>query len=471
MFTTILHFEFKQLLRSKITILFLVVFSVLGLFSYNQGEKLYLQNTAIIDSLIQKQTQQYLKTQNLYDTIKYPTQGKFKLEEETPYMISYLYQVVCDKKISPLSILTIGQNDVHEIAKSGRFGINIFTNSFTEFKNPEQLQIGNIDVTFFIIYLFPLLFISLSYNAKSDDKEMGRYSLLVAQSRNINALYFYRLSSKLIISSIPVIIIFFYSLYNMHEISDFSFFSFLKWWAIAMHYIVFWFLFVSLILNLNFSSLNNAIMMIGLWILFLVAIPGLLNTYLSYKHPNNSKSDIVNFRDVEKSFANFSFDEHKKNVYTYDSSYIKDSIQHRSDPLIKAGIEQYSSELKTFEYEKMLFNNIIQSTENKLDDEKLAYWINPVGCIYSIFSSIANTSIKDQQYFEQSVIDYRFVQMNYLFNNLLKSSRFTKQDFKNFPKYSNGDRNNDKIESFIPFIFWLFFILIFLTVIIFNKNE
>ena len=60
--------------------------------------------------------------------------------------------------------------------------------------------------------------------------------------------------------------------------------------------------------------------------------------------------------------------------------------------------------------------------------------------------------------------------MNYLFNNLLKSSRFTKQDFKNFPKYSNGDRNNDKIESFIPFIFWLFFILIVLSVIIFNKK-
>jgi ABC-2 type transport system permease protein len=469
MFTTILHFEFKQLLRSKITILFLLVFSVLGLFSYNQGEKLYLQNTAIIDSLIQKQSQQYLNTQNLYDTIKYPPQGK--LGEETPYMISYLYQVVCDKKISPLSILTIGQNDVHEIAKSGRFGINIFTNSYTEFKNPDQLQTGNIDVAFFIIYLFPLLFISLSYNAKSDDKEMGRYSLLVAQSRNIYALYFYRLSSKLIISSIPVIIIFFYSLYNMHEINDFSFFAFSKWWAIVMHYIVFWFLFVLLILNLNFNSLNNAIMMIGLWILFLVTIPGLLNTYLSYKHPNYSKSDIVNFRDVEKSFANLSFNEHKKNVYTYDSSYIKDSSQHKSDPLIKAGIEQYSSELKTFEYEKMLFNNIIQSTENKLDDENLAYWINPVGCIYSILSSIANTSIKDQQYFEQSVIDYRFVQMNFLFNNLLKSSRFTKKDFNNFPKYHNVDRNNEKLVSFIPFIFWLFFILIVLAVFIFIKNE
>ena len=448
MFTTILHFEFKQLLRSKITILFLLVFSVLGLFSYNQGEKLYLQNTAIIDSLIQKQSQQYLNTLNLYDTIKYPPQGK--LGEETPYMISYLYQVVCDKKISPLSILTIGQNDVHEIAKSGRFGINIFTNSYTEFKNPEQLQIGNIDVTFFIIYLFPLLFISLSYSVKSDDKEMGRNSLLVAQSRNINALYFYRLSSKLIISCIPVIIIFFYSLYNMHEISDFSFFSFSKWWVIAINYIFFWFLFVSLILKFNFSSLNNAIMMIGIWILFLIAIPGLLNTYLSYKHPNNSKSDIVNFRDVEKSFANLSFNEHKKNVYTYDSSYIKDSSQHNSDPLINAGIEQYSSELKTFEYEKMLFNNIIQSTDNKLDDAKLAYWINPVGCIYSILSSIANTSIKDQQYFEQSVIDYRFVQMNYLFNNLLKSSRFTKKDFEGMPKFSTANKNLSVTKYLLP---------------------
>jgi ABC-2 type transport system permease protein len=236
----------------------------------------------------------------------------------------------------------------------------------------------------------------------------------------------------------------------MHEISDFSFFSFSKWWLIAIHYIFFWFLFVSLILKFNFSSLNNAIMMIGIWILFLIAIPGLLNTYLSYKHPNNSKSDIVNFRDVEKSFANLSFNEHKKNVYTYDSSYIKDSSQHNSDPLINAGIEQYSSELKTFEYEKMLFNNIIQSTDNKLDDAKLAYWINPVGCIYSILSSIANTSIKDQQYFEQSVIDYRFVQMNYLFNNLLKSSRFTKKDFEGMPKFSTANKNLSVTKYLLP---------------------
>jgi ABC-2 type transport system permease protein len=469
MFTTILHFDFKQLLRSKITILFLLVFSVLGLFSYNQGENLYLQNTDIIDSLIHKQSQQYLKTQNLYDTISYPTQGK--LEEETPYMISYLYQVVCDKKISPLSILTIGQNDVHEIVKSGRFGINIFTNSFTEFKNPEQLQVGNIDLTFFVIYLFPLLFIALAYNAKSDDKEMGRYNLLVSQAGNINSLYFYRLTSKLFISVIPLVIVLFYSLFKMSDLNSFSLFAFLKWWAVAFLYIVFWFLLISLILNLNYSSLNNAIMMISVWVLLLVAIPGLLNTYLSYKHPNNSKSDIVNLRDVEKSFNNLSFGEHKKNVYAIDSTFIKDSVRHRIDPLLKAGIEQYSSELLSFKHENNIYNKILQSTESKLVDEKNSYWINPVGCIYSVFTSISNTSIKDQQYFERSVMNYRFSQMNYLFKNLLTSSHFTKHDFINMPSYNVKDIVHVKKSLFVPFIFWMFFILSIISFKIINKHD
>jgi hypothetical protein len=40
--------------------------------------------------------------------------------------------------------------------------------------------------------------------------------------------------------------------------------------------------------------------------------------------------------------------------------------------------------------------------------------------------------------------------MNYLFNNLLKSSRFTKKDFEGMPKFSTANKNLSVTKYLLP---------------------
>src|SRR5246127_3184980 len=80
-----------------------------------------------------------------------------------------------------LSPLSIGQSDVlpyyFKITTASKE--SVLTSN--EIENPHRLLHGRFDLSFVIIYLFPLLIIALSYNAISSEQEQGTLALMLSQ--------------------------------------------------------------------------------------------------------------------------------------------------------------------------------------------------------------------------------------------------------------------------------------------------
>lgn len=86
---------------------------------------------------------------------------------------------------NPLTALTIGQRDVNASVQS--LTIRGLENQKydTDLNNALNLLLGNLDFSFVLIYLFPLLIIAFTYNILSEEKEVGTWRLVAAQTPSV----------------------------------------------------------------------------------------------------------------------------------------------------------------------------------------------------------------------------------------------------------------------------------------------
>lgn len=461
MLQTIFKYESKQLLRSKGLIAALLVFSAIGFYCLSQGKAVYQYQTTSVDSAMARKSRSHDFVKKIFDTLTYKTEYRNDIEQ--PWVIEWRLQDVVAKNISALSILSIGQSDVYAPLLSGRFNGDIFKNNYAEFKNPEQLLAGNLDTAFFIVFLFPLLLLALTYNLQSADKEAGISPLLNAQASSIQKLMRHRLLYRWLVALVPFIITAAASFFMLSVLPGFSFTAFMQWWGIALLYALFWLLVVALVQQFQFSSLINAITLAGVWVLLLIAIPGLLNTWFNYKYPAANKTEIAEYRDFDFKAWDISLDKHKKylfGIYPQLEKYAgKSDTNH---------IKEFSYSLQVFNREKELHAAITGKAAKQAAAEERTFWINPVGGIMRSFATISQTSLSQQLQFEKDIYAYREKKLIHIFENMLMQPHFTKKDFEGIPKYKINESENSFMSFLIPIVLLM---VIALLLIILNLNH
>ena len=461
MLRTIFKYEWKQFSRSKGLIVALIVFCAIGFFCLQQGKAIYHFQQVSVDSALVKKQRNYEKVLKMFDTLTYNTAQRNDIEE--PFVIEWRLQDVVAKNISPLSILSIGQSDIYAPLISGHFNQNIFKNSYSEFQNPEKLLAGNLDVAFFILFLFPLLLLALTYNVQSADKETGITPLLTAQAASVNSIMYQRLLFRWLLALSPVIIIAVVSFIQLYALPHFSVLSFLQWWGVALLYALFWLVIAALVQRFHFSSLINAIVLAGVWVLLLIAIPGLLNTWFNYKYPSTNKTEIAEYRDYDYKAWDLPNAEHKKFFFSIYPQLQKDSVRIDSND-----IRSFSYALQVFNKEKELYNAIANKKNEQAAVEKNSFWINPVGGVMRSFAAISNTTLQQQQQFEQAVMAYRLQKLKHIYENQLLQTHFTKKDFEGMPKYKAAAANSAIYFYLLPLLLLTIVATLF---IIIKKNK
>jgi len=443
MLSTIFTYEWKQFIRSKGLFAALLIFTAIGLFCLQQGKAVYHFQQTSIDSAMVKKQRNYEKVKQIFDTLTYLQ--KERNDNEQPYMMEWRLQDVVAKQISPLSILSIGQSDIYAPLISGHFNQDIFKNAYSEFQNPEKLLAGNLDVSFFILFLFPLLFIALSYNIKSADKEAGITPLLTAQAGAVNKIIYQRLLFRWMMALLPAIVIAFISFVQLSSLKNFTAAAWLQWWSIAVLYALFWLAIVAFVQRFHFSSLINAITLAGIWVLLLIAIPGLLNTWFNYKYPSTNKTEIAEYRDYDFKAWDKPSTEHQKFFFAAYPQLIKDSASLDSN-----NIRSFSYALQVYAKEIELYQQISASKKQQVFAEEKSFWLNPVGGVMRSFAAISQTTLSQQQYFEQAILDYRERKLKHLWENNLMQTHFTKKDFEAMPKFSATTTNQSITKYLLP---------------------
>jgi hypothetical protein len=202
----------------------------------------------------------------------------------------------------------------------------------------------------------------------------------------------------------------------------------------------------------------------GTWVFLLIAIPGLINTWLNYKFPATNKLELADYRDHDYKAWDKPLVEHKKIVAAKFPT-----INLERENLDSGDIKSFGYTIQVTDKEKEIYNNQLKQKLQQTKAEENTFWINPIGGIMRSFTTLSKSSLQHQQAFEQATIDVRERKGNHLFVNLLTQPHFTKKDYANMPKYQSLEISHSITKYLLP-LFLIIAIGFILTFII-NKKS
>ena len=259
---------FKNFIRSKgtkIGLIFLLIICFISL---------------LIGQQFQQKQQNNINEAALYQKEHIARNAAFH-KDEMGLLLYYIKFSLVNKTL-PLNSLAIGQRDVNPSIQSVTIRGLEGQKYDAELNNPNNLLSGNIDFSFVLIYLFPLLIIAFSYNLVSEEKESGTWKIVATQSPNtflyILKLFYIRILSLVVLLTIVLFIA--VLLFNIPL--DQSFFTF---YIIAILYLLFWFAVCFFIVSLQKHSNFNAVILLTIWLFLIIILPATINSYIVNKYP------------------------------------------------------------------------------------------------------------------------------------------------------------------------------------------
>jgi ABC-2 type transport system permease protein len=197
--------------------------------------------------------------------------------------------------ISPLAPLAFGQSDIRPdyYKVTNRSRINFLTE--TEIENPWNLLGGHFDLAFVIVYLFPLLIFTLSYNFLSAEREDGTLRLVLSQPIGLPVLAAGKVgvrAAALLLWALVVPLVAL-TVFRPEMRSAAYMWPLVGWAALIVAYAAFWFALAFAVNAYGKSSATNALALVGIWIACVLVMPVLLNVVVSMASPVPSRTELA----------------------------------------------------------------------------------------------------------------------------------------------------------------------------------
>jgi ABC-2 type transport system permease protein len=152
----------------------------------------------------------------------------------------------------------------------------------TDLNNPTTLLLGNMDLAFVIIFLFPLVIIAFSYNIVSGEQESGIWGLVKSQSGLPLQIILRKFSIRLITIFGVLGLLMIAAVIYLQLPVDGHFFMVLM---VISFYVFFWFALCFWVVSRNQASSFNAVTLIACWVVLNIIGPAVLNVWLTNRYP------------------------------------------------------------------------------------------------------------------------------------------------------------------------------------------
>jgi ABC-2 type transport system permease protein len=458
----IFHHEWLLLKRNGLMLALLLGTVACAAYSVYYGTQKIGQQLAAIsfmENLNQKQQQtffDYFKDPKVADSTRFGWHGKYGLHDGISAEELLKHNVAINPP-NALSHLAIGQRDVYplyyKVSSNSLYydgGGMALDESFNEIVNPHKLLAGNFDLSFVLLYLFPLLVIGLNYNLLSQEHELGTYPLLAMQGVGIPKLVAVRLLYRYILVALLVVAIsvagFLLSPLDVHDTGVLLTY----WLVLSLSYLLVWFGLCWLIIALNKGSSFNALALAACWLLFLIIIPALINNLVAATHKIDSRSAFIS--NLSKQINTLWREHETEQIAAYNQDYPELAID-TTKPLWSPSEDwnQLGKDMDlTLRYhkKKMLMNYYIdkvlhgqvtayyQQKADKVAAEAAFNIVNPVLAAQDAFNLLAASGTDHYESFKQQVGEYRnrlFAMTN---QNVFREKRMTLADYQAYPAFA-----------------------------------
>lgn len=263
-----LKLAFKHFIRSRSVLLGVVFLLLTGVVSLLIGRQ-----------FLDKQ-QQHLRDVQAWQQEHLQRNVDFHNQEIGLLMYYLRFSLV--NETHPLNGLSIGQRDVNPSVKSLNIR-NLEAQQYdTDLYNPTNLLLGNLDFSFVLIYLFPLLIIAFTYNTLSGEKEQGTWPLLSLQAGKPGKLILqlFALRGAVLLAVFIGLVLIAIPILGLPLDS-----TLLAFVSVGMLYLLFWLATSWWVLSWQKSSPVNAISLLAIWVILTMVSPAMINNFLINRYP------------------------------------------------------------------------------------------------------------------------------------------------------------------------------------------
>lgn len=272
--------EAKNILAARGVATGLILMLLAGLYAIELGHRIIGRQRAVLAASPVLQQEHLRKTLALHGGS--PTEG--------PGNLLYYLNHFTGREPSRFAPVSIGLRDVnpynlkvHMLALEGQL-------YDAEIGNPEAQALGNFDLTFLLVFLYPLLIIAFTHNTLSVERESGTWDLIC--SNPISPLRM--LGAKACLRFAPVPAVWMVTVAAAVVRLNLPFDGrLLCWIGISLLYLLFWFAVSLLVIALGRSSNFNAQSLLCIWLALAILIPVAANVGVATMLPVSGALEVT----------------------------------------------------------------------------------------------------------------------------------------------------------------------------------
>lgn len=438
-------YEFLNLLRSRSLIAGLTLVLMAGVFSIQYGKHVIAQQEAVIDTVsraFELRQQSFFDRLAKQDSIQAAQMAQAKeagrlAQYRSGYSLAYggASETIIWHP-SSLSPLAIGQKDQYPLYHELSPHSDLYKEVPVVIRSPQTVQVGNFDLSFVFVYLFPLLIIAMGYNILSAERENGTLVLLSVQgdrNRVLLSKLVFRIAVVLALGFVLNLLAF-----MMLGIASGSHLSTMLSWLLASAlYTLFWFSLVFLVVRMDWSGAASALVLGAFWVLFLLLVPAYVQERIENPHVKEQVQQLFNRRgDFPRAFelpTPVLLDSFLRLDHPYPLPAVLSDADTAalSDIQIKSAMSQ---ELQT-RFTNSLGHQVVSARGTEYRATQSWDWINPAYVAQHMFNRIAGTELGDYHNYLQALEALQTERRYYVYG-YLDGERYDDRDFHAQPKFT-----------------------------------
>lgn len=427
----VMKYEWRSLWRSNTLKALILVVLFSGIYGIYFGKfELDKQNTRI-DQVKYQEQQQFdsLLVWARIDTTVEANKTKYK-QAISPTGIGYAkhftYYLSHEADLS--AGLCLGQRDLFP----SYYGFNVSDLSrqtnVGELANPLKLLTGNFDLSYVFVFIFPLLIVALFYNLFAVEKEGGTLSLL--QSQPVSLLQI--LTAKavlrlLIVWSLAILLLLLgFVLHGISLTENSQLFG--QWLYVVCRYCFIWTILICIIVSFRRSASLSAMLGLGVWLIFTLIAPAVLNLLILAREPLPNRYEMVH--ELRK--LNDAIWENPKS-FVFDQYYAENPHLNTGDTTdfnkwYYAGftlLDQKANSLKVgFEEQVSKRNALLEQWD----------WLAPAAKVHERLSQLSQTDRQSHLNFMKDVHAHHEELKDFYYTRIFEGKQFSLEDLQRLEK-------------------------------------
>lgn len=297
--------------------------------------------------------------------------------------------------------------------------------------NPLRLSAGSFDLAFVLVFLIPIIVITLSYDVMSREKELGVLALVGAQGVSIQRFVALKLLVRGLVIVFAIVAVNLLGLLVVSLIGAVpSLLSVVTWIAVAVLYGLIWFGLAALTNAAGMSSATNGVVLANLWLLLVIVVPAIVNLIATNVYPAPSRVELTTeLREASAAAEEKAVAAREQYFFDHPDLAAADLDQEVFYRDVARGEEEISSSIES---------QLAAFDEQAVSQAEIVAWLkylSPALLADQAFAALAGTDREFHSHFKDSALRYHGEWRDYFVQKLEGGSGMSTDDWASLPLF------------------------------------